>query len=51
MVEIARTLNIKTIAEFVEDESTAKLLQQLGVNYTQGYYYGRPNRLSKVLYQ
>lgn len=42
IVEVARGLEKSTIAEFVEDESTLQLLQQLGVNYAQGYYIGEP---------
>ena len=39
---MSKVMNLKTIAEFVEDEHTAMLLRRLGVNYAQGYYCGRP---------
>jgi EAL domain-containing protein (putative c-di-GMP-specific phosphodiesterase class I) len=42
MVDIARGMGLKTIAEFVEDAKTAALLHQLGVDYSQGYHHGRP---------
>jgi diguanylate cyclase (GGDEF)-like protein len=42
MVEVARSLGKQTIAEFVGDEATVKLLRTLGVDYAQGYYIGRP---------
>ncbi len=42
MVELARGLHKATIAEFVEDEATLQLLRDLGVDYAQGYYVGRP---------
>ncbi len=45
---MSKVMNLKTIAEFVEDEHTAKLLQRLGVNYAQGYYCGRPLPLEKL---
>jgi diguanylate cyclase (GGDEF)-like protein/PAS domain S-box-containing protein len=48
IVEVARGLRIKTIAESVADEETISLLQQLGVDYAQGYHVGRPCRLSEV---
>jgi diguanylate cyclase (GGDEF)-like protein len=44
MVEIARTLDKKTVAEFVANEETLALLAEYGVDYAQGYYIGRPVR-------
>lgn len=43
MNEIAHALGKQTIAEFVEDEATMKLLRAYGIDYAQGYYLGRPN--------
>lgn len=42
MVELARRLEIITIAEFVEDSETAEILREMGVDWGQGYYFGRP---------
>jgi diguanylate cyclase (GGDEF)-like protein len=42
IVEIARGLGKRTIAEFVEDEDTTKLLRDYGVDMAQGYHLGRP---------
>ncbi|OGS92446.1 MAG: hypothetical protein A2Z95_08340 [Gallionellales bacterium GWA2_60_18] len=39
---MAHRFGLKTVAEFVEDEMTAKMLAEIGVDYAQGYYYGRP---------
>ncbi|MCW9046672.1 MAG: EAL domain-containing protein [Gammaproteobacteria bacterium] len=39
---IGHTMNLKTIAEFVEDEAISNLLKDMGVDYAQGYYYGKP---------
>ncbi len=41
---MAHEFGLKTVAEFVEDEMTAKMLAEIGVDYAQGYYYGRPAR-------
>lgn len=41
-VEMARGLGKQTVAEFVEDEATLRLLKEYGVEYGQGYYIGRP---------
>ncbi len=42
MSEIAHALGKKTIAEFVEDESTMELLRAYGIDYAQGYHLGKP---------
>jgi diguanylate cyclase (GGDEF)-like protein len=42
IVQIARGLGKRTIAEFVEDEDTRALLQEYGVDMAQGYHLGRP---------
>jgi diguanylate cyclase (GGDEF)-like protein len=42
IVEIARGLGKRTIAEFVEDEDTRTMLQAYGVDMAQGYHLGRP---------
>ena len=33
----------KTIAEFVENAETISLLRKIGVNYGQGYIFGKPS--------
>jgi EAL domain-containing protein (putative c-di-GMP-specific phosphodiesterase class I) len=40
--QMSKDFGLKTVAEFVEDEETAKLLEEIGVDMAQGYYYGRP---------
>jgi diguanylate cyclase (GGDEF)-like protein/PAS domain S-box-containing protein len=42
MVDIARGMGMKTIAEFVEDAETAAMLRTMGIDYSQGYFHGRP---------
>ena len=42
MADIARSMQIQTIAEFVPDEATCVLLRSMGVHYGQGYGLGRP---------
>lgn len=39
---MAHEFGLKTIAEFVEDEETARMLAEIGVDSAQGYYFGRP---------
>jgi EAL domain-containing protein (putative c-di-GMP-specific phosphodiesterase class I)/PAS domain-containing protein len=42
MVEIARSLDLRTIAEYVETAETLDLLTEYGVDFAQGYHLGRP---------
>jgi diguanylate cyclase (GGDEF)-like protein/PAS domain S-box-containing protein len=46
VVEIAHSLDKKTIAEGVEDAATLTALKDRGVDFAQGFYLGRPERLS-----
>ncbi|KTD20796.1 regulatory protein (GGDEF domain) [Legionella lansingensis] len=39
---MAHKLNIKVIAEGVENETQLKILQEQGIDGVQGYYYSRP---------
>ncbi len=40
--EVAKIRNIKTVAECVETVEQYNLLAELGIDYAQGYYMGRP---------
>jgi diguanylate cyclase (GGDEF)-like protein len=42
VIRIARSLNLRTIAEGIEDAPTAAILARLGVDEGQGYYFCRP---------
>ncbi len=42
IVALARDQGIVTIAESIEDEATAVLLRDMGVDWGQGYHFGRP---------
>jgi diguanylate cyclase (GGDEF)-like protein/PAS domain S-box-containing protein len=46
IVDIARSLDKKTIAEGVEDAATLTALKHRGVDFAQGFYLGRPEPLS-----
>jgi diguanylate cyclase (GGDEF)-like protein len=49
IVQIARGLGKRTIAEFVEDEDTARLLRDYGVDMAQGFHLGRPVAADEAL--
>ncbi|MCC3405627.1 MAG: EAL domain-containing protein [Microcoleus sp. PH2017_10_PVI_O_A] len=42
IAKIARAMGIKTIAEYVESQAVMDKLKELGVDYGQGYYLGKP---------
>jgi len=41
--QIGKVMNLVTIAEHVEDESTLQVLKEIGVDLVQGYHLGRPH--------
>jgi len=45
IIAFAESQNIKVVAEFVENRQIYDILHSLGVAYSQGYYFGRPNEL------
>lgn len=42
IVSLAKALNIKTVAEYVEDEEIYEIVKACGIDYAQGYYIGKP---------
>lgn len=42
IIDFAQKIDAKTIAEFVGDESTYNMLKEIGVDYSQGYFTGKP---------
>jgi diguanylate cyclase (GGDEF)-like protein len=42
MVEISRVFDMKVIAEWVENREVMDLLKVYGVDYGQGYFFGKP---------
>lgn len=46
---IGHVMGLKTIAEFVESASVLRVLNELGVNYVQGYYIAKPEPLETYL--
>lgn len=46
--DIAHTLGVHSIAEFVEDEATRDRLAVIGIDYAQGWHIGRPRALEEI---
>lgn len=42
IINIAKGLNVEVVAEGVETEKQARILRELGCDYLQGYYFGKP---------
>lgn len=42
IIEFAKNLNLKTIAEFVENEEIFNIVRNLGADYSQGYFFSAP---------
>lgn len=47
VIKMAQSLNMPVIAEGVEEKQQMELLQRLGCNYIQGYYFSKPMPLIK----
>jgi diguanylate cyclase (GGDEF)-like protein/PAS domain S-box-containing protein len=47
--EIGQVMGMKTIAEFVENNTNKLMLKDMGVDYAQGYGIGKPQSFDKLL--
>ncbi len=49
IVELARNLGMKSIAEWAEDRATVESLARVGIDYVQGYAIARPQDSARIL--
>jgi diguanylate cyclase (GGDEF)-like protein len=49
ITQVAKVMELETVAEYVETEKTRKLVAKLGVHYAQGHAIGKPMPLDAVL--
>ena len=42
IIDFAKSLNLKTISEYVENEEIFNITKELGSTYSQGYYFSAP---------
>ena len=47
-VDVCHGLGIKTVAEFVGDQETVDLLGEIGVDFAQGYFIGKPHAVADL---
>lgn len=48
LVDVCHGLGIKTVAEFVGDQETVDLLSDIGVDFAQGYFVGKPHAVADL---
>ena len=46
MIELSRTLNFRVVAEHVEDQLSLDTVREMGIDFAQGFIFGRPQPLS-----
>jgi EAL domain-containing protein (putative c-di-GMP-specific phosphodiesterase class I) len=49
LVTLARDFGLETVSEYVENEELARALAAMGVEYGQGYHFGKPEAMDAVL--
>lgn len=48
LVQLAADCGSVSVAEGIEEESDARMLRELGVNYGQGWFFGRPSAVADI---
>jgi EAL domain-containing protein (putative c-di-GMP-specific phosphodiesterase class I) len=48
IIEFAKNLGLKTIAEYVENEDIFNTVKDLGADYSQGYYFSPPKENPEI---
>ena len=49
ITQVAKVMELETVAEYVESKETRKLIAELGVDYAQGHEVGKPLLLDETL--
>ncbi|XXF43027.1 EAL domain-containing protein [Sulfurimonas sp. NW9] len=49
ILTLTNALNIETVAEFVHSQSVLKTLEDMNIDYAQGYYLGKPEATISIL--
>ncbi len=49
IVEFAKKSGVKTVAEHVETIEELRMISKLGVDYSQGFYVGKPSEKSEII--
>jgi len=46
IIDFAKKMNIKTVAEFIHSKNVYSVVKDMGIDYSQGYYFGEPKKIS-----
>jgi diguanylate cyclase (GGDEF)-like protein len=49
ITQVAKVMELQTVAEYVESKQTRKLITELGVDFAQGHAIGKPIELDRIL--
>jgi EAL domain-containing protein (putative c-di-GMP-specific phosphodiesterase class I) len=49
ITQVAKVMELETVAEYVESKKTRKLIAELGVDYAQGHEVGKPLSFDETL--
>ena len=49
IVYFAKTMHIEVVAEFVHNASVQEVVQSLGIEYSQGYYFSEPKPIEELV--
>ncbi len=49
IVELAHRLEIETIAEYVSSKEILDIIKEIGIDYAQGFYIGKPEPIENLL--
>ncbi|NPA16491.1 MAG: EAL domain-containing protein, partial [Aquificae bacterium] len=44
IIDFSRKLGIRTVAEYVYNEDVYSMVKSMGIDYSQGYYLGKPSK-------
>lgn len=45
IIDFAKKMNIQTIAEFVHSQNVFDMVKSMGIDFAQGYFFGKPQKL------
>jgi EAL domain-containing protein (putative c-di-GMP-specific phosphodiesterase class I) len=49
ITQVAKVMELETVAEYVETKKARKLIEKLGVDFAQGHLIGKPAAIDTIL--